>query len=84
MPCHREVRNPQVQVSCLEVHHPEEPEQIADSEVAVAVTAGCDYLVSWNYSHMVNAALRARIEGFCRARGPEPAVICTPGETMEV
>ena len=52
--------------------------------VAVAVTAGCDYLVSWNYRHMVNAALRARIEGFCRARGLEPAVICTPEELMEV
>ncbi len=51
--------------------------------IAIAVTSGCEYLVTWNYRHMANAVLRSRIEGFCRERGYEPTIICTPEELVQ-
>ncbi len=51
--------------------------------VAVAVVNGCNYLVTWNYRHLAGAAVRARIEAFCRHEGHEPAIICTPEELLE-
>lgn len=50
--------------------------------IAIAVTSGCEYLVTWNYRHMANAVLRSRIEGFCRDHGYEPTVICIPEELV--
>lgn len=51
--------------------------------VAVAVVNGCKYLVTWNYRHLAGAGVRARIEAFCRNKGYEPAIICTPEELLE-
>ena len=51
--------------------------------VAVAVVNGCKYLVTWNYRHLAGAGVRARIEAFCRDKGYEPAIICTPEELLE-
>ena len=51
--------------------------------VAIAVVNGCKYLVTWNYRHLASAGVRARIEAFCREKGYEPAIICTPEELME-
>ena len=51
--------------------------------VAVAVVNGCKYLVTWNYRHLASAGVRARIEAFCRDKGYEPAIICTPEELLE-
>ena len=48
--------------------------------VAAAVAGGADYLLTWNFKHLANAALRKRIEAACRSRGYEPPVICTPEE----
>ena len=42
-----------------------------------------DYLLTWNCSHMANAAMRSKIEQICRAKGYEPTVICTPEELLE-
>ena len=47
------------------------------------VTNGIDYLVTWNFRHIANAAMRSRIERVCRLAGYEPVVICTPNELME-
>ncbi len=41
---------------------------------------GVEYLVSWNFRHIVNAAMRARIEKVCRDAGFEPTIICSPEE----
>ena len=58
-------------------------EAAADAaHIAIAVTNGVDYLVTWNFRHIANAAMRVRIEGTCREAGYEP-VICTPNELME-
>lgn len=51
--------------------------------VSVAVVNGCKYLRTWNYRHLVGAGVRARIEAFCRDKGYEPAIICTPEELLE-
>lgn len=51
--------------------------------VAVAVVNRCTYLMTWNYRHLAGAGARARIEAFCRDKGYEPAIICTPEELLE-
>ena len=59
-------------------------EAAADAaHIAIAVTNGVEYLVTWNFRHIANAAMRVRIERACRQAGYEPPVICTPRELME-
>lgn len=62
-------------------------EAAADAaHIAIAVTNGVEYLVTWNFRHIANAAnaaMRVRIERACRQSGYEPPVICTPNELME-
>lgn len=59
-------------------------EAAADAaHVAIAATHGADYLLTWNFRHLANAAVRSRIERACRDAGYEPPVICTPNELME-
>ena len=53
------------------------------AHIAIAVTNGIDYLVTWNIRHIANAAMRSRIERVCRLASYEPVVICTPNELME-
>lgn len=50
--------------------------------IALAAVNGVSYLVSWNCTHIANAALRPRIEAVCRQAGFEPPVICTPRELL--
>ena len=51
--------------------------------IATAVANGMDFLVTWNCTHIANAAMRIMIEAVCRSLGYEPPVICTPEELME-
>jgi hypothetical protein len=44
--------------------------------IAVAVVMGMDYVLTWNCTHIANAAIRPRIEEACRKLGYEPPVIC--------
>lgn len=53
------------------------------AHIAIAVTNGVDFLVTWNFRHIANAAMRSRIEHICRQAGYEPPVICTSNELME-
>ena len=53
------------------------------AHIAIAATNGVDFLVTWNFKHIANAAMRSRIEWVCRQAGYEPPVICTPNELME-
>ena len=61
------------------------PRQAAEdaAHIAIAVTNGVDFLVTWNFRHIANAAMRSQIEHICRQAGYEPPVICTPNELME-
>jgi hypothetical protein len=51
--------------------------------IAIAVVNGMDYLLTWNCTHIANAALRSRIEAVCRSKGFEVPIICTPEELLE-
>lgn len=52
--------------------------------IAIAVVNGIDYLLTWNYKHLANAAMRSRIESTCRELGYMTTIICTPEELTEV
>jgi len=62
------------------------PEQAAEDALHIAISAvnGMDYLVTWNFKHIANAAMRANVELVCRLSDYEPPIICTPLELMEV
>ena len=53
------------------------------AHIAIAAANGVNYLVTWNFRHIANAAKRSRIEDVCRRSGYSPPVICTPNELME-
>ena len=50
--------------------------------IAVAVSGGIEYLLTWNFAHLANATIRNQIERKCRSRGYEPPIICTPEELL--
>ena len=60
------------------------PSKAADdaAHIAIAVTNGMAYLVTWNCRHIANAQRRKRIEAVCRRSGYEPTILCTPEELM--
>jgi hypothetical protein len=61
------------------------PSQAAEDalHIAIAVTNGIEYLITWNCTHLANASMRKDIDRICRLRGYEPIVICTPEELVE-
>jgi len=59
------------------------PKAAADAlHLAIAVVNGMDYLLTWNCTHLANAALRSNMEGVCRNKGYRPLIICTPEELL--
>jgi hypothetical protein len=61
------------------------PEAAAEDalHIAIAATNGIDYLLTWNCTHIANAAMRRAIDDVCVAQGFEPTVLCTPEELIE-
>jgi hypothetical protein len=58
---------------------------LADAlHISIAVVSGMDYLMTWNCTHIANAAMRSTIERLCRSAGYDPPVICTPEQLMEI
>ena len=53
------------------------------AHIAIAATNGVDHLVTWNFRHIANAAMRSRIEHVRRQAGYAPPVICAPNELLE-
>ncbi|MFN8627652.1 MAG: type II toxin-antitoxin system VapC family toxin [Candidatus Binatia bacterium] len=51
--------------------------------IAVAVTHGVDYLLTWNCAHIASATMRRAIDEICIEQGYEPTVLCTPEELSE-
>lgn len=51
--------------------------------IAVAAVHGMDFLLTWNCTHIANAATRGTIESTCRSAGLSPPAICTPEQLME-
>ena len=52
--------------------------------IGVATVHGMDFLLTWNCTHIANAATRGEIESVCRENGLTPPTICTPIELMEI
>ena len=67
------------------IEHVPLPESAAADalHIAIAVVNGMDFLLTWNYTHIANAALRSRIEAVCHRQGFEAPIICTPEELLE-
>lgn len=61
------------------------PRKVAEdaAHIAIAITNGMDYLLTWNLKRIANAVIRGKVEALCRAEGYAPPVICTPEELME-
>ncbi|MDE0012198.1 MAG: type II toxin-antitoxin system VapC family toxin [Candidatus Poribacteria bacterium] len=52
--------------------------------IAIAVVHSIEYLVSWNYKHIVNETKRQHIADVCLAAGYQPTTLCTPAVLIEV
>jgi len=52
--------------------------------ISLAAVNGIEYLVSWNFKHIVNPMTRSAIERICRDAGFVTPMICTPDELLEV
>ena len=52
--------------------------------LGVATYHGVDFLVSWNFSHILAARVRSVIQNINIIRGISTPIICTPEEVMEV
>jgi hypothetical protein len=52
-------------------------------DIAVAAVNRIAYLVTWNCTHIANAAVRGKIDGACGSAGLQAPIICTPEELME-
>lgn len=48
--------------------------------IGIAVTQDSDYLLTWNFKHINNAAIARRIREVIFATGYRAPVICSPGE----
>jgi hypothetical protein len=60
------------------------PQHAIDAlHIALAVTSGMDYLLTWNCSHIANASIRHKIDRVCIQSGFGPSVLCTPEELLE-
>ena len=51
--------------------------------LALAVQHGMDYLVSWNFAHIVGARPRAAIRALNYRMGIDTPIVCTPEELLE-
>ena len=51
--------------------------------IAIAVVHSIEYLVSWNYKHIVNETKRQHITEVCLSAGYQPTTLCTPEALIE-
>ncbi len=58
-----------------------EPQDAA--HISLAAVNGIQYLLTWNFKHIANPAMRTKIESVCRSAGYQPPIICTPTDLKE-
>ncbi len=59
-------------------------QSLSDAQhIAIAVVHNVEYLVSWNYKHIVNETKRQHIKDVCLVAGYQPTTLCTPEALME-
>ncbi len=60
------------------------PQFLPDAQhIAIAVVYNIEYLVSWNYKHIVNETKRQHITNVCLTAGYQPTTLCTPQALIE-
>ena len=52
--------------------------------IAIAAVNNIEYLVSWNYKHILNETKQNLINEVCHGAGFQPTTLCTPIELIEV
>ncbi len=50
--------------------------------IAIAITHGVDYILTWNCRHIANAEKQHAITSTCHKKDFEAPIICTPEELM--
>lgn len=50
--------------------------------IAIAAVHQVEYLMTWNCTHIANAAFREKIGSTCRRAGYQPPLIVTPEELL--
>ena len=60
------------------------PPKAVNDALHIAITAvhGVEYLLTWNCTHIANAAFRTRIVATCRSAGHQVPMIATPEELL--
>ncbi|MCG8607999.1 hypothetical protein MJD09_23815 [bacterium] len=60
------------------------PEQYPEDalHIALATINGMDYLLTWNFTHINNAQMKAKIMSVVEAEGYEGPTICSPEELL--
>ena len=53
------------------------------AHIALAAVHDIDFLVTWNFKHILNPHTQHLIDWICRDNGFRPATICTPEQLME-
>lgn len=53
------------------------------AHIAIAAVGGVDYLATWNFKHIANAAALSRIEKTCRRVGFPPPLVRAPARFEE-
>ena len=67
----------------LMISHGIPPSEPRDAlHIAIAAVNGIQYLLTWNFRHIANAATRSTIEQTCRDSGYVPPTICSPDELL--
>jgi len=51
--------------------------------IAIAAVHGIQYLVTWNFKHIANAAMRGKINEICAAAGHAASILCSPEQLPE-
>ncbi len=51
--------------------------------IALAATSNVDFLITWNFRHIANAATRTKIEQTCQKAGYDVLIICSPNALTE-
>jgi predicted nucleic acid-binding protein len=52
--------------------------------LALAAFHGMDFLVTWNFGHILNPRVRTVVQALNTAQGISTPIVCTPEELMEV
>ncbi len=50
--------------------------------IAIATVNGMDYLLTWNFSHINNAQMKAKITSVIESHGYQYPIICSPEEIL--